>query len=478
MVEIIKKNINKIIVALTLMLSLVSICFISTKTYAMSIDNNGNLVGNNLFNSETYTETTKNNATYVWNNAQITCTTTSNNDPFIYGTFDNLVVNTTYTISITIISGRIEGWGINPNYIVQPTRTSITFNSGNNTTWPLCLELWPENNNTSIVQIMLVYGNNAQNWEPYGIMYSETNYNNKVNELTEQYNELETNYEELEQQNQTTTNNLNALLNQSNIFTNENIQSQKIYFNNIEQTYSDWDYIFIPQQRTLNIDVNGFRDIYDGIGANTELRYEIILNNEFSTLNVIGKITTSYDIAITCINKDNQEALSVVYSTTSGELANGEFDFSETYNIKKIVVETTIEDNMYGRNYSYIDFGSNYTSGYLAGVNENNTYWKNQANKYEDTIRTKDNKIQELNTQIENLNVKVQQSYNDGYNKGYDIGNKSENSLYNMVIAIADTPISIFKQIFNFNILGLDISGFIFGIISLLIIIWLIKKII
>lgn len=73
---------------------------------------------------------------------------------------------------------------------------------------------------------------------------------------------------------------------------------------------------------------------------------------------------------------------------------------------------------------------------------------------------------------------------NGGYQLGYDrgkqdgiqIGSNQSNTLYGMVIAVVDAPINIFKSIFNFDILGINIVGIVFGIITLLLIIYLIKK--
>lgn len=45
-----------------------------------------------------------------------------------------------------------------------------------------------------------------------------------------------------------------------------------------------------------------------------------------------------------------------------------------------------------------------------------------------------------------------------------------------MIIAIVDAPIDIFKHVFNFDILGINLVGITFGIITLLVIVWLIKK--
>lgn len=64
-----------------------------------------------------------------------------------------------------------------------------------------------------------------------------------------------------------------------------------------------------------------------------------------------------------------------------------------------------------------------------------------------------------------------------GYEEGYNIGMEGNNSLYNMIMAIVDTPITIFKQIFDFNVLGVDLTQLVFSIVTLLVTIFFIKKI-
>ena len=67
--------------------------------------------------------------------------------------------------------------------------------------------------------------------------------------------------------------------------------------------------------------------------------------------------------------------------------------------------------------------------------------------------------------------------YNAGYNAGilYATDN-NDNSLVGMVGAVATTPVTLLTTIFNFEFLGINIAGFILSIITLLVVIWLIKR--
>lgn len=53
---------------------------------------------------------------------------------------------------------------------------------------------------------------------------------------------------------------------------------------------------------------------------------------------------------------------------------------------------------------------------------------------------------------------------------------ESGNTMQNLLWTVAGTPWESFKNIWNVNVLGLNISGFVTGLITALVIIWLVKK--
>ncbi|MCR5483509.1 MAG: hypothetical protein K6E99_03815, partial [Bacilli bacterium] len=65
--------------------------------------------------------------------------------------------------------------------------------------------------------------------------------------------------------------------------------------------------------------------------------------------------------------------------------------------------------------------------------------------------------------------------YQNGYNTGYTEGTQASNYLRNVVFAIADTPIRVFKQVFGFEILGINIAGIVLSLMSLMVVIYLYK---
>ena len=78
---------------------------------------------------------------------------------------------------------------------------------------------------------------------------------------------------------------------------------------------------------------------------------------------------------------------------------------------------------------------------------------------YRETIVLLTRQITDYQTQIRNLT-------------------NNPTTLEGMIVCVADLPLTIFKRIFNFDVLGINISTFVMSLLSLVIIIWLIKKII
>lgn len=63
-----------------------------------------------------------------------------------------------------------------------------------------------------------------------------------------------------------------------------------------------------------------------------------------------------------------------------------------------------------------------------------------------------------------------------GYNRGFIAGEQNGNNLVNLVGAIFTGPVTMFQQIFNFNVLGINFAGMLLGLVTLLVVVWLIKK--
>lgn len=66
--------------------------------------------------------------------------------------------------------------------------------------------------------------------------------------------------------------------------------------------------------------------------------------------------------------------------------------------------------------------------------------------------------------------------YLNGYNEGYSEGYGNENSLFDMFSSIADVPLKIIDGVLNFEILGVNLKGFFFGIITLILFVGIFRR--
>lgn len=81
-----------------------------------------------------------------------------------------------------------------------------------------------------------------------------------------------------------------------------------------------------------------------------------------------------------------------------------------------------------------------------------------------------------------NNNAVYNQGYNAGYNVGWDVGyNQGADNEYTfkkLLSAIIDTPIQVFAQVFDFNVLGVNLTQFFFSLLSVCFILTIIKLLI
>ena len=117
-----------------------------------------------------------------------------------------------------------------------------------------------------------------------------------------------------------------------------------------------------------------------------------------------------------------------------------------------------------------------YQSGYDEGVrvNTNSSY----AQGYDDGKNT----YYSIGF-VDGENSGLEKGYNNGFivgkNEGYQLGLDTSNK-YNftsLVSAVVDVPINTFTSLFNFELLGVNLSGFFLGLLTLCIIITIVKMI-
>lgn len=169
------------------------------------------------------------------------------------------------------------------------------------------------------------------------------------------------------------------------------------------------------------------------------------------------------------------------------------------------------ETNYLELEYSYLVNNINY---FEALANTGDVYYSYYSYlKYNcleiSNISTSSNSLNYLNGTLNTINYDISavnlNSYNMGYDKGYQYGQKANNraefnrgynkgyddaeQLYadtsgngNTLVGLAGTilfsPVQMMKNIFNFEILGVNLAGFILSIITLIVVAWLIKRLI
>lgn len=80
------------------------------------------------------------------------------------------------------------------------------------------------------------------------------------------------------------------------------------------------------------------------------------------------------------------------------------------------------------------------------------------------------------------LNTGYSNGYNTGKNDGYSLGYNTalENDKYtftNLIASVIDVPVKTFTSLFNFEILGVNLSGFFLGLLTCCIVIGVIRLI-
>lgn len=114
-------------------------------------------------------------------------------------------------------------------------------------------------------------------------------------------------------------------------------------------------------------------------------------------------------------------------------------------------------------------FGYNFTDLILSFQNDGYTQGYNQG--YNDGL------LQGNNQGYNQGYIQGETSgYNEGYEKGFREGSESENDLYSMVLAVVDTPFTIFDYIFDFDVLGINIKNIILSFATIAIAVFVIKK--
>lgn len=77
-----------------------------------------------------------------------------------------------------------------------------------------------------------------------------------------------------------------------------------------------------------------------------------------------------------------------------------------------------------------------------------------------------------LNTET----IKTSDAYKAGYEKGYAAGNASGNDLRSVIVAGIETPVNMFREMTNWSLLGFNLFGIFTALLTVIVIVFLIKK--
>lgn len=72
----------------------------------------------------------------------------------------------------------------------------------------------------------------------------------------------------------------------------------------------------------------------------------------------------------------------------------------------------------------------------------------------------------------------VNNAYNTGYSAGYEAGLHTEDSFYTLFFTAVDAPLNAIKTMFSFEILGVNVAGFIGSLFMILVVVFVIKKLV
>ena len=79
--------------------------------------------------------------------------------------------------------------------------------------------------------------------------------------------------------------------------------------------------------------------------------------------------------------------------------------------------------------------------------------------------------------------IYVDAAYSKGLSEGYDIGFADGNvvsqrgNFASLVYSVVEAPFNTFRSLFNFEILGVNLLGFIGSVLTLVVLLWIVKKV-
>lgn len=126
--------------------------------------------------------------------------------------------------------------------------------------------------------------------------------------------------------------------------------------------------------------------------------------------------------------------------------------------IQYLIIEFTNSDYCYPILYPT---GSAFNDGYITGQNDG--YYSGYQNGYNQG-------------KLETSQKAYENGYQEGYSKGYNKGSSDQQSLYGYIAAIGEAPANMIQEMFNFEIMGVNVSTVIFALLTTALVVILLKK--
>lgn len=297
--------------------------------------------------------------------------------------------------------------------------------------------IWLDTYSDNIQNVQLQYGTVATPYEPYGVWYSESNAEDMF------LGRLPT-------------------FTSSLTYTNQNTGVTST-INNVNE-YIDNSFGYLYFDRLWNYLDSLTASSYDNAKLTIDFDYNLNINTSY----VINSNKENYGSGV-WFYQDNDLMLEVrnfyeneycggaVQYSCNVELNKyvniGSGSFSFSYLNRIIVWSSTTDERTLTFGYNNIGYNTGYDAGYNVG--------------YNDGKKIADDLIYDS-------------GFSNGYNVGYDAGvNYSSgggNTLVGLVGAVFTAPVNMLHTIFDFEFLGINLTNFLFSLISLFIVIWLIRK--
>ena len=339
-----------------------------------------------------------------------------------------LIANTDYTLSFQALAANYFYYRVNwssDNYTSWVrSDSSLTFNIGSYTEFSIVADRVYDK---SLFNLMLNTGSTPLDYEVYGaIYYSQANYNAYG---TEQYNEgVNDVYNSLQQQPIAQSSSVSgATLNADMTL------YQRITFTNVD---SGSDYIDLTWSSV------GGKYSSITFSFDSDYYFTNVTLSSFNPPFVSGRLfIEGYDMDINRIDSTwGFYNISSVYSGTARSITINLMSSSSTSITIRFKINSLLS--------SIADTQTAYNTG------------------YENGYRTAEESYIAEVAQLESANATLQSQIN--------MGTTNANALF---WTIASTPFESFKTIWNVDVMGLNISGFVLGVLLALIILYIIKKV-